>query len=42
MFRKGVELQGELANPDKLVVSLRCVPLSNNVFPQLLKADWVA
>lgn len=42
MFRKGVELQGEFANPDVLVPSLRCVPLSNNVYPRLLEADWVA
>lgn len=35
-------MQGDLANPDKLVPSLRCVPLSETVYPRLLDADWVA
>ncbi len=35
-------MQGDLANEDRLVPSMRCVPISDAKFPRLLDADWVA
>lgn len=42
IFNMGEELCGKDAASDKLVPSLRNIPVSNKVFPKLLKADWVA
>ena len=42
LYRQGIDLQGEFANPDKLQPSMRCIPLSNTIYPKLLEADWVA
>lgn len=35
-------MAGAEANADRLVPSLRCVPISTNKFPRTLDADWVA
>ena len=42
VFAQGVAMQGNLANEDRLVPSLRCVPISDAKYPRLLDADWVA
>ena len=42
LFKTGTEYCGDDQHTDKLVKSLRCVPLNNKVFPKLLTADWVA
>lgn len=42
VFNQGTDLVGDNAHTDKLVYSLRSIPLSNRVFPKLLTADWVA
>jgi hypothetical protein len=35
-YRQGVAFQGELANEDRLVPSLRCIPLSEAKYPRTL------
>ena len=42
LYARGTALQGELANEDRLVPSLRCVPISDAKYPRLLDADWIA
>jgi hypothetical protein len=42
VFGQGVAMQGNLSNEDRLVPSLRCVPISDAKYPRLLDADWVA
>jgi len=36
LFRQGVASQGALASDDRLVPSLRCVPISDAKYPRLL------
>lgn len=36
LFRQGVALQGEIGHEDRLVPSLRCVPISDAKYPRLL------
>ena len=36
IYRSGVALQGELGHEDRLVPSLRCVPISDAKYPRLL------
>ncbi len=36
LFRQGVAFQGELANDDRLVPSMRCIPMSDAKYPRLL------
>jgi len=35
-------LQGPYGHQDTIVPSLRCVPISNSMFPKTLDADFVA
>ena len=42
LIKTGTEYCGDDGHSDKLVKSLRCVPLNNKVYPKLLSADWVA
>lgn len=42
LFKQGAELTGDNEVDDRLVPSLRAVPISDKVFPKLLTADWVA
>jgi hypothetical protein len=42
MFRQGTAMQGAMAHEDRIVPSLRCVPISDAKFPRLLASDWVA
>ena len=35
-------MQGDMANEERLVPSLRCVPISDSKYPKLLDAHWVA
>jgi len=42
LFKSGVEMTGDNMHQDRLVRSLRSVPLNNKVFPKVLSADWVA
>ena len=34
--------QGDLAHEDRLVPSMRCIPISDSKYPKLLDADWIA
>jgi hypothetical protein len=36
LFKKGMALQGQLAHEDRLVPSLRCIPISEAKYPKLL------
>lgn len=36
MYNYGNTLQEDLANNDRLVPSMRCIPISNSKFPKLL------
>ena len=36
MYRQGVTLQGVLGHEDRLVPSMRCVPISDSKYPKLL------
>jgi hypothetical protein len=36
LFRSGVKLQGPMGHDDRLVPSLRCVPISDAKYPRLL------
>ena len=36
LFKRGLDMQGELAHQDVLVPSLRCVPISESRYPKLL------
>ena len=36
IYRSGVAFQGELGHEDRLVPSLRCVPISDAKYPRLL------
>lgn len=40
--KQGLEMQGKLGHTDKLVPSLRGIPISNSKYPKVLKSDWVA
>lgn len=42
LFRQGMAMQGASAHEDRLVPSLRCVPVSESKYPKLLDGDWVA
>lgn len=42
LFNTGVDMVGEDGHRDRLVPSLRCVPINDKVYPKLLTADWVA
>lgn len=42
LFKTGTQICGRDAPSDRLVQSMRCVPLSRSVYPKLLTADWVA
>ena len=42
IYKTGTEFTGDDQPHDELVKSLRCVPISNKVFPKLLSADWIA
>ena len=42
LFATGTEYCGDDQHTDRLVKSLRCIPLNNKVYPKLLTADWVA
>jgi len=35
-------MQGKMGHTDKLVPSLRAVPISNSKYPKVLSSDWVA
>ena len=41
-FNQGMALQGVAGHQDTLVPSLRCIPISNSVFPKTLDADFIA
>jgi hypothetical protein len=36
LYRQGVAMQGSLGHEDRLVPSMRCVPLSDAKYPRLL------
>lgn len=36
LFRQGVHMQGRFGHDDRLVPSLRCVPISDAKYPKLL------
>lgn len=36
LYRSGVAFQGEFASEDRLVPSVRCVPISDAKYPKLL------
>jgi hypothetical protein len=36
IYRRGVALQGEIGHEDRLVPSMRCVPISDAKYPKLL------
>ena len=36
LFNRGSRMQGELANNDRLMPSLRCVAISDAMYPRLL------
>jgi hypothetical protein len=36
LYRSGVALQGEFGHEDRLVPSMRCVPISDAKYPRLL------
>ena len=36
LFNRGTQMQGEFHNNDRLVPSLRCVPISDAKYPKLL------
>lgn len=42
LYASGTALQGSFSNEDRLVPSVRCVPISDAKYPRLLDADWVA
>lgn len=41
-YHRGHQLQGEQGQQDRLVPSLRCIPVSARKYPKLLSSDWVA
>ena len=46
VYRSGVAFQGALGHEDRLVPSLRCVPISDSKFPRMLDVsssnnDWL-
>lgn len=41
LYRRGVALQGEYGHEDRLVPSLRCVPISDAKYPKLLDVCFV-
>ncbi len=40
IYRRGVAMQGEFANEDRLVPSLRCIPISDAKYPKLLDVTF--
>ena len=42
LFRNGLAMQGVAGHDDRIVPSMRCVPISDSKFPRLLSSDWVA
>lgn len=42
IFDSGVKMGGKYISTDRIVPSLRCVPISNSKFPKTLEADWIA
>lgn len=36
LYRQGVAMQGDLGHEDRLVPSMRCVPISDAKYPRLL------
>lgn len=42
LFRQGLAMQGDSAHEDRIVPSMRCIPISDAKYPKVLGADWVA
>lgn len=41
LFRQGMTLQGASAHEDRIVPSLRCVPISESKYPKLLSVSLI-
>jgi hypothetical protein len=41
VFHRGQQFQGQLQNDDRLVPSLRCIPISDGKYPKLLDVSFI-